>query len=819
MAICSAYPNRSRPLNLVLRLALGFLLVNVTAGLEGAFAQADTVPAHLRVQYDSAYFAWDRGDYVQSLQLTERILTTPGGERLSDRIALLTGELYRVHEVAPDGRFLRWSPDGRHFSFETGTGGDVQTHLIRIEGGRPQKVAEFDGWNASFSPLGGSLAHFRTPETPALVRARERERRAVAGGSRSEIREARREIAELESAAAEIIIREVAGDEVQVVPAEGIERFGLAYTGGGDLILVGRFPDDGERIDLFLLQGDAAPRRLSEGPGNKGRTVVPAGPDRIVYTLGDDSIAIHDLRSGSAVRIAGRMPTVSRDGSTLAYIATVAEAEPDLRRGEAVVGADIRATGQANALIVQRLGSNAAPRELKRTTLPLADLALSPSGNLVAYNTILRDDWEVFVAETNENGVDRRLTTDIQHDLFPRFLSEDRLLTLMGEARHRRSYVYDLSLDTQDVPATLLPGDDQRGRTRLFHNNTIRTVAPQYEWEPSPDGTRVAIVADRDGNTLSAERGVFLVDFSEKVGVEDLLERIRMQREAETELRTWGREVFAPIEGTVRDATSEVDAGRVYDHAHALYQFGSKFITQPGNAEAIEYLERSLRAMGYEPELQWFEPRPGIRSANVVATLRGTERPESIHVVSSHFDSVEGSPGADDNTSGTTALLEVARVLANRPQPETIRFAWLTGEEAGLLGGRELVRRALADGDRIVSALNNDMIGWTRSHRLDNTIRYSNDTIRDLQHNAAILFSDLITYDARYVLSTDAQAFYDAFGDIIGGIGSYPILGNPHYHQRHDMLEVIDHRLVAEVARTTVATVMRLANGLDLNHR
>src|SRR5690606_22942672 len=112
-----------------------------------------------------------------------------------------------------------------------------------------------------------------------------------------------------------------------------------------------------------------------------------------------------------------------------------------------------------------------------------------------------------------------------------------------------------------------------------------------------------------------------------------------------------------------------------------------------------------------------------------------------------------------------------------------------------------------------VSVLNNDMVGWSGGHRLDDTIRYSNDTIRDIQHNAAILFSDLITYDARYVRSTDAQAFWDAYGNIVGGIGSYPILGNPHYHQAHDTLEVVNQQLVAEVAKTTVAAVMLLASG------
>ncbi len=202
----------------------------------------------------------------------------------------------------------------------------------------------------------------------------------------------------------------------------------------------------------------------------------------------------------------------------------------------------------------------------------------------------------------------------------------------------------------------------------------------------------------------------------------------------------------------------------------------------------------------------------GVRTANVIAKLPGTVNPELIYVVSSHFDSVQHGPGADDDSSGTTALLEAARAMKDRPQAATIHFAFFTGEEAGLLGSREYVRRAVANNDRIVGALNNDMIGFANDHRLDNTIRYSNDGIRDIQHAAAFLFTNLITYDAKYYKSTDAAAYYDAYGDIVGGIGSYPILGNPHYHQPHDVLETINQQLVAEVSKTTVATLMLLAS-------
>src|SRR4029450_6955320 len=96
--------------------------------------------------------------------------------------------------------------------------------------------------------------------------------------------------------------------------------------------------------------------------------------------------------------------------------------------------------------------------------------------------------------------------------------------------------------------------------------------------------------------------------------------------------------------------------------------------------------------------------------------------------------------------------------------------------------------------------------------RMDNTIRYSNAGIKDLQHGASTLFTSLITYDARYYKGTDANAFFTAWGDIVGGIGSYPVLANPNYHQPSDLLETMNFRQILETAKTTTATIMYLAS-------
>ena len=290
--------------------------------------------------------------------------------------------------------------------------------------------------------------------------------------------------------------------------------------------------------------------------------------------------------------------------------------------------------------------------------------------------------------------------------------------------------------------------------------------------------------------------------------------RVAASLAAEEALRAKGARLYAPIAEAVRAMVAEASVARIYGYEKALFDFDSKHITQPGNKLASAYLFETYKSFGYAPEFQWFERANALggQTANVVATLKGTVNPELIYVVSSHYDSVAIGPGADDDSSGTAALLETARIMAKRPQPATIVFASFTGEEAGLLGSREFVRRAVADKLSIVGALNNDMVGWANDQRLDNTIRYSNPGIRDIQHAAAIQFTNLITYDALYYKGTDAAAYYEAFGDIVGGIGSYPVLSSPHYHQSHDVLENMNHQLITEVAKTTAATLVLLAS-------
>jgi hypothetical protein len=114
-------------------------------------------------------------------------------------------------------------------------------------------------------------------------------------------------------------------------------------------------------------------------------------------------------------------------------------------------------------------------------------------------------------------------------------------------------------------------------------------------------------------------------------------------------------------------------------------------------------------------------PAP-LRLVDVVAIQRGTERPDEVVIVQGHIDSrvtdvmdaTKDAPGANDDGSGVSLVLEAARVLSQRKFPTTIVYAVLSGEEQGLYGGKLLADYAQKQGWTIKAVLNNDIVGGSR---------------------------------------------------------------------------------------------------------
>lgn len=168
-----------------------------------------------------------------------------------------------------------------------------------------------------------------------------------------------------------------------------------------------------------------------------------------------------------------------------------------------------------------------------------------------------------------------------------------------------------------------------------------------------------------------------------------------------------------------------------------------------GLAKTESWVESSLRAMGYAPTLEpirWAMPArdwPGQKKEekaaekkdvttdvasprvwnNVIVEIPGRELPGEVLIVGAHFDAVARAPGADDNGTGTAALMELARVLKDTPMKRTVRLVFFNLEEVGLVGSKQnaenlrgKIRKAGAkeksDAPLIVGMVSLEMLGF-----------------------------------------------------------------------------------------------------------
>jgi Zn-dependent M28 family amino/carboxypeptidase len=192
---------------------------------------------------------------------------------------------------------------------------------------------------------------------------------------------------------------------------------------------------------------------------------------------------------------------------------------------------------------------------------------------------------------------------------------------------------------------------------------------------------------------------------------------------------------------TITNIVREIDAKNIERTIRQLVSFGTRNTLSEQNdpkrgigaardwlyAEFLKAAEASGGRMTVEK--QPFEqpkaarvPQPTVLT-NIVATLKGTQ-PESesrIYVVSGHYDSMCTSPtdakcdapGANDDASGTAAVLEMARVMAKYKFDATIVFMTVPGEEQGLLGAAHYAEEAKQKAVNIDAMFTNDIIGNT----------------------------------------------------------------------------------------------------------
>ena len=258
----------------------------------------------------------------------------------------------------------------------------------------------------------------------------------------------------------------------------------------------------------------------------------------------------------------------------------------------------------------------------------------------------------------------------------------------------------------------------------------------------------------------------------------------------------------------------------------------------PGADSAAAYVARRFAEVGLKPpDSGWFQdfivspdapaarhaPVGGARGRNVIGLIRGADsrlRSELV-VVGAHYDHLGlGGPfaldpdstgivhnGADDNASGTAALIEIATRLARRPPARSVAFVAFGGEELGLLGSAHYVRES-GDASRIAAMLNLDMVGRLRNDRL---IVYGTGSAGEFP---ALL--DSLNRTARFELAlrpdgygpSDQSSFYAA------GVPVLHVVTNVHddYHRSTDDWQKVDVAGLERVAAFGAGMAAAIAN-------
>lgn len=143
---------------------------------------------------------------------------------------------------------------------------------------------------------------------------------------------------------------------------------------------------------------------------------------------------------------------------------------------------------------------------------------------------------------------------------------------------------------------------------------------------------------------------------------------------------------------------------------------GERNVRRPDALHAAEaYIAGEFAALGYQVARQTYVA-DGVDSSNLEVTVRGGARAGEIVLAGAHYDTVPGSPGANDNASGVTGLIEIARALRDAQPARTVKLVAFVNEEPpffywGEMGSKVYARAARARGDDIRLMLSLEMLG------------------------------------------------------------------------------------------------------------
>lgn len=282
--------------------------------------------------------------------------------------------------------------------------------------------------------------------------------------------------------------------------------------------------------------------------------------------------------------------------------------------------------------------------------------------------------------------------------------------------------------------------------------------------------------------------------------------------------------------GSLIDALASVSEAELFDAVVELAKPRHMFHQRAENRRAAQYVASALEERGYTVEIEG-------DLGNVVAMPRGAEDSPLI-LVGAHYDSVPGTPGADDNASGIAAMLACARALARLEPALPVGFVAWNGEEDGLLGSVEFVARRRSAGGAPIAAVHVlEMVGYASrepgSQRMPVPVpgapnvgdfigllanQRSNHLVELAAKQAEAMVPELRVVGLKVYLGlegwlpvlhrSDHSPFWKAKIPAILWTDTAEFR-NPNYHCPTDVPETLDYGFMRRVTQLVIATVAR----------
>jgi len=248
-----------------------------------------------------------------------------------------------------------------------------------------------------------------------------------------------------------------------------------------------------------------------------------------------------------------------------------------------------------------------------------------------------------------------------------------------------------------------------------------------------------------------------------------------------------------------------------------------------GNIQAADYLSNELKKYGIKPYFSTYEDRLGEveNTWNVVGVIPGQdpELKNEIVVLGAHYDHIGIQPavkgdsianGANDNASGVSILLELARNLGQKEMKRTVLVCFFTAEELGLLGSKHLAARLKEEEANVVLMLNFEMLGVPMQREYTTFITGYDQSnlatkINEIAgENLAGRFDEAETM--QLFKRSDNYPFYLAYKIPSQTFSSSDFENFKYYHHVKDEAHLMDVSFMTELTKKFVPVVEKLIN-------